>query len=159
MSDDNIAGEVLEDLRSDLSKSLDLRCHFQFINYLKSKRMLSVDEEDDIMAERTRSKQMNRFVDILKQRGFQGFMYFCEAIQDDRTHTELLTKILVAYEEKKSKMAGGLKYPEQETNRNNSGFSSVSEAVSFSGCFTEISEDDLPLPGQPGAPPLPDGDN
>lgn len=161
MADDGlnlVASEVLEDLRIELCKLLDLRCHFQFINYLKSKRMLSGDEEDDIMAERTRSRQVNRFLDILKQRGFQGFMYFCEAIQDDRTHTELLTKILVAFETKKSKLAGGLTFAQQETCRNSSSSSLVSETSWFNGYPVEISEDDLPLPGQPGAPPLPDGD-
>ena len=128
--------EVLDNLRDILVRDLQPEKHFAF---LRSKTVLDEDDCEEICAKTTRRKKAEQFLDILKTKGESGFDYFCKSfIECGKTQLHLLNKVLDAYEEMiYENEVEQLPRLQQE-------------------CINmEMLNEQLPKPGEPGAPCLP----
>ncbi|XP_028393067.1 B-cell lymphoma/leukemia 10-like [Dendronephthya gigantea] len=128
--------QVLEKLRESLVQDMQPEKHFDF---LRSKTVLDEEDCEEITAKTTRRKKAGLLLDILMTKGENAFDYFCESfIVCGRTQLHLLNLILDAYEEQISE----------------------NEVESFARTQEEffnkdILNEQLPQPGEPGAPCLP----
>ena len=76
--------------RSYLCRTLRLTTH---VSFLRSRSILSKEDDDDIKAEKGTLKQNEKFLDIISTKGPQGFDEFCNAIKDERTTGHVLEHI------------------------------------------------------------------
>ncbi|KAI0227762.1 hypothetical protein LSAT2_021767 [Lamellibrachia satsuma] len=122
--DEDMKRQVLEACRDDLCKNSRLT---SYVCYLRSKFVVSREDDEEINAEKTTLKKNGKFLDIISTKGSRGYDEFCNAIKKDGTTPHLL-EMLDNKLQKLRAEAGG-EYDE--------------------------SADGLPNPGEPGAPPLP----
>ena len=97
--------EVLEELRPVLVDNIQPD---KLYTYLRSKRVLNEDDVEDIEAERTRKKKVERFLDHISKRGSDGFDQFCEAIRRNKTQLFLVRKVMDKFESKRANLDGML---------------------------------------------------
>ena len=76
--------------RDYLCKTLRLTIH---VTYLRSKSILSRDDDDEIKAETTNRKKNEKFLDILSTKGSRGYNEFCNAIISEGTTGHVLEKL------------------------------------------------------------------
>ena len=95
--------EVLKELRPFLVDKLEPH---KLFTYLRSCQVLDGDDQEDIEAERTRKRRNERLIDMVKNRGQEGFDNFCEAIRQNATQIFILTKILNSFQKKKDTYSG-----------------------------------------------------
>ena len=90
--------EVLKELRPYIVEKLEPH---KLFTYLRSCQVLDCDDEEEIEAEKTRKRRTERLLDIIKNRGPEGFDNFCEAIRQNVTQIFILKKILDLFQKKK----------------------------------------------------------
>ena len=76
--------------RDYLCKTLRLTVH---ISFLRSKSILSLDDDQEINAETTNRKKNEKFLDILSTKGSRGYNEFCNAIKAEGTTGHVLDKL------------------------------------------------------------------
>jgi len=95
----SLKNEVLIELRDLLVDKLEYE---KTLSYLRSKRVIDRRDEEDIKAERTRTRSREKMLDILSDKGPTAFDHFCHAIRERCTNQQyLLDKILTSFEKKK----------------------------------------------------------
>ncbi|XP_064616589.1 B-cell lymphoma/leukemia 10-like [Liolophura sinensis] len=92
--------KVLEEQRYLLCKSIIPDRHYP---YLRSKAILSLDDCEEIDAERTTRKKAARFLDIMVSKGPSAYDHLCESLMLDTTQMHLLKRLNTEYEDKKNK--------------------------------------------------------
>jgi hypothetical protein len=92
--------KVIEKHYDDLCKYLEPRRHFSF---LRSKSVLSQDDQEAINCLAVRTERCQKFLDILMTKGNSGFDELCASLQRERTQPFLLQELNLAYERDYSK--------------------------------------------------------
>eukprot|EP00920_Eleutheroschizon_duboscqi_P022704 GHVT01055298.1.p1 GENE.GHVT01055298.1~~GHVT01055298.1.p1 ORF type:complete len:166 (-),score=5.73 GHVT01055298.1:505-1002(-) len=87
--------KILNDLRHQLCKDILVQRHF---SYLRSKYVLTQQDEQMILHECTDPDRASKFLDILCQKGSKGFDSFCESLREDQTQIHLLKKLHIELE-------------------------------------------------------------
>ena len=82
--------EVLEYEHDALVRDLE-PC--EYFSHLRSKRILDVDDCDEVRAEKTRRSQCERFLDLISRRGSTGFVGLCDALLKRKVQEHLVTKL------------------------------------------------------------------
>ena len=100
-----LKGEVLKDLRPFLVQNLESQKLFAF---LRSREVLDVDDQEEIEAEKIRRRKNERLLDMVKNRGSDGFNNFCEAIRQNKTQIFILKAILDSFQKKLDNCSGTL---------------------------------------------------
>ena len=95
--------EVLKELRPFIVEKLESH---KLYTYLRAFGVLDSDDQEDIEAERTRKRKSERLLDIIRNRGPEGFDHFCEAIRQNVTQLFILQKILDTFQKKKDNFSG-----------------------------------------------------
>ncbi|XP_068731661.1 B-cell lymphoma/leukemia 10-like isoform X1 [Montipora capricornis] len=151
-----IKQDVLIDLRDWLVEKLATD---KIITYLRSKRVLDQFDEENIRAEKTTIQKNNKLLDLVDSRGSAGFDQFCHAIREKCTGQRyILERILKEFEERKQE-----RIPKHSPPATFSGsLSSHAVDPKLTVVVTGIPEspqvdlNNLPCPGDPGAPVPPD---
>lgn len=82
--------EVLEFEHDALVRDLEPR---EYFSYLRSKRVLDGNDCEEVLAERTRRGQCERFLDLMSRRGSTGFVTLCDALMKRKVQVHLVTKL------------------------------------------------------------------
>ena len=99
--------EVLKELRQFIVEKLEPH---KLYACLRASGVLDMDDEEDIEAERTRKRKSERLLDIIRNRGPEGFDHFCEAIRQNFTQLFILQKIIDTFQRKKENFSGKRNY-------------------------------------------------
>ncbi|XP_019623566.1 PREDICTED: uncharacterized protein LOC109469484 [Branchiostoma belcheri] len=135
--------EVLENLRSELC---DNRLEFEkLLPYLRSQRMLDRDAEEIIERRSTSGEKISKFIDLVQQGGPNAFDAMCEAMTKKRTQVHLVTKLLKEFDRIKADPPSNLRLVSMEG----------SSGADTAGARLVESTVGLPVPGEPGGPPVP----
>lgn len=147
----SLKNEVLIELRDLLVDKLQYE---KTMSYLRSKRVFDRRDQEDIEAERGPTRRKEKFLDILSDKGPTAFDHFCHAIGKKCTGQQhLLDIILTTFDRKKQERI--LKEPPPANlHRSISNPSEDSKLVVMVTGVTDM--DNLPSPGDPGAPMPPD---
>lgn len=92
-----LKSSVLEENRPMLCKTLTPNQHYP---YLRSKFVLSRDEEELIEAEPTTKQKVHTFLEILMKKNGKGYDELVKSILQERTQIFVATKLNQAFEEK-----------------------------------------------------------
>lgn len=122
---DRLITQILESHRALLCSCLDPS---RFYTFLRSKGVLTRDDQEDIDSHTITSRRAGRLLDILISHGYNGFGQLCHALNEDGTQVELLKTLNEEYQH---------------------GLAKLQESMSPSA---EYDDTYLPAPGDPGAP-------
>ncbi|XP_073242618.1 B-cell lymphoma/leukemia 10-like [Porites lutea] len=151
---ERIKCEVLEDLRDWLVPKLRTD---KIITYLRSKRVFDLDDQELINAQTTTRRSNSMLLDFVIERGSTAFDQFCHAIRENCTgQAHVLEKILIEFERRKQEQI-----PKDSPPSNFNSISNPSEdpkllVVTGIPGTDEVDLNNLPGPGDPGAPVPPD---
>ena len=95
--------QVLEESRSLLVKK-DLS---RYIPYLKSKYIISRDDQDEIQLAGTTKRKNDKIVDILLMRGPEAYDHLCAAMLEEKVDANVVITLNVALENKISAAFAG----------------------------------------------------
>lgn len=84
----DVVEQVLEEVRVQFCKNFTPKQHYA---YLRSKRILTKDDCEEIEHCVTSTDKANKFLDIVIQKGFPGFVHLCCALDYNGTQTFLLS--------------------------------------------------------------------
>ncbi|XP_048777522.1 B-cell lymphoma/leukemia 10-like isoform X2 [Ostrea edulis] len=101
ISEEEIQYEILEEQRFYLCKHLDPQNHFA---YLRSKHLLTADEEEIIKSHSSRTQRAEKFLDILLQKGPMCYKALVDALLKNKTQTFLVTRLNKEFEKKKIRL-------------------------------------------------------
>lgn len=156
----SLKNEVLIELRELLVDKLQYE---KTLDYLRSKRVFDRADCDEIEAERTPTKKRAKFLDILGDKGPTAFDQLCFAIQKKCKGQEYLLDIILTTFDRKKQERSFKELPPTEPPDLDGGLSPPCDdpklVVMVTGLAPDTCEVDLnnlPGPGDPGAPIPPD---
>lgn len=92
-----LKASVLDENRPVLCKNLDPKLHYP---YLRSKYVLSEEDEELIEVQPIRQQKVHKFIDILMKKGRPGYDELIKSIIQERTQIFLAKQLNQAFEEK-----------------------------------------------------------
>ncbi|XP_045191135.2 caspase recruitment domain-containing protein 9-like [Mercenaria mercenaria] len=96
-----LKASVLDENRPLLCKTLDPKLHYP---YLRSKYVLSEDDEELIEVQQLKKLKVHKFIDILMKKGRKGFDELVISIIQERTQIFLAEALNKAFEEKRKRL-------------------------------------------------------
>ncbi len=90
--------EVFKELRQYLVKNLEPD---KLYTFLRSCDNLDEGDEEEIRSQVRRTRRNEMLIDLITNRGSEGFDNFCEAIRQNTTQLFVLRKILHCFHKKK----------------------------------------------------------
>lgn len=97
----SLKASVLDENRPLLCSNLDPRLHYP---YLRSRYVLSKDDEELIEIQQLRKLKVHKLIDILMTRGRRGFDELITSIIQERTQLFLAEKLNIAFEDKRKRL-------------------------------------------------------
>lgn len=92
--------KVLQTHYATLCQNLEPKRHF---SYLRSKSILSSDDQERIDSGTTRNDRARAFIDLLLTKGYYAFDELCNSLHEEGTQLFLVTTLNKAYEQEMGK--------------------------------------------------------
>ncbi|XP_033116153.1 uncharacterized protein LOC117116262 [Anneissia japonica] len=137
--------EVIENNFAFLCDNINPTDH---VDFLRSERILDQESVEDIMSQTTTRQKCRCFLGYIKRRGSSALPLFIRSLLQNRTQVFIVRKLHVS-------LAKLQDDPPQSVLERRPEFGEENEEFGFR-IPAEFDDNELPIPGQPGAIPFPE---